>query len=131
MSCNKYCCWGVRLLWMIACSAALPGAFAGCGSKATSVPAPTAAQAISDFQQIATTVFEQMAARPEMAGGQLDILLETVEVRSQEFGQPFIGYRDLMTEIRDGWAEKPSAKVVKDGIARLREAAAAMESNEG
>lgn len=118
---------------MIACSAALalPGALTGCGSKATSVPAPIVSQAVSDFQQLATTVFEQMAARPETASVQLDILLETVEVRSQEYGQPFLGYRDLMKEIRDGWAEKPSAKAVKDGIARLREAAAAMESNEG
>jgi hypothetical protein len=131
MSCNKYFFWGVRLLWMIACSAALPGAFTGCGSKATSVPAPTAAQAISDFQQMAMDAFEHMAARPETAGGQLDILLETVEVRLQEYGEPFIGYRNLVQEVRKSWVDKPSAKAVKEGIARLREAAAAMESNEG
>jgi hypothetical protein len=121
----------VYRLWRTVGALVLAGAFTGCGSKANSVPVPTAAQAISDFQQIATTVFEQMATRPETAGGQLDVLLETVEVRSQEYGQPFIGYRDLMKEIRDGWAEKPSAKAVKDGIARLREAAAALKGNEG
>jgi hypothetical protein len=115
---------------MMACSAALvlPGAFAGCGSKATSVPAPTAGQAISDFQSIATDAFEQMAARPGAAGGQLDILRETLDVRSQEYGEPFTAYRDLVKEIRDSWTDKPSAKAVKEGVARLRDAAAAMEN---
>lgn len=115
---------------MIAFGAALvlPGAFVGCGSNATSVPAPTAAEAISDFQQIATSAFEQMAARPDDAGVQLDILLETIEVRSQEYGEPFTVYRDLVKEIRKSWADKPSAKAVKEGVARLRDAAAAMET---
>jgi hypothetical protein len=115
---------------MVACSAALvlPGAFVGCGSKATSVPAPTAAEAVSDFQQIATIAFEQMAARPDDAGVQLDILLETLDVRSQEYGEPFTAYRDLVKEIRDSWTDKPSAKAVKEGVARLRDAAAAMEN---
>ncbi len=106
----------------------LPGAFVGCGSKATSVPAPTATEAISDFQQIATSAFEQMAARPDDAGVQLDILLETIEVRSQEYGEPFTVYRDLVKEVRKSWADKPSAKAVKEGMARLRDAAAAMET---
>lgn len=113
---------------MMACTVALAAAFTGCGSKATSVPAPTTAQAISDFQQIATDAFQQMAARPDAAGVQLDILREMVEVRSQEYGEPFTGYRDLMKEVRKAWADKPPATVVKEGIARLREAATAMES---
>lgn len=113
---------------MMACSAAVLAAFVGCGSKATSVPAPTAAQAIGDFRQIAMDAFEQMTARPDAAGVQLDILRETLDVRSQEYGEPFTGYRDLVKEIRDSWANKPSAKAVKEGVARLRDAAAAMET---
>lgn len=113
---------------MMVCIAAVTAVFIGCGSKATSVPAPTAAEAIIDFHQIATDAFEQMVARPDAAGVQLDILLEMIEVRSQEYGEPFTGYRDLVKEIRKSWADKPSTKAVKEGIARLRNAATAMEA---
>jgi hypothetical protein len=95
----------------------------GCGSRAASVRAPTRNEAIVDFQRITTVWLDRMTAQPATAAAQLDLLLETIEARSQHYGEPFTSYLTLAKEIRQSWSGNPSPKVVKEGLNRLREAA--------
>jgi hypothetical protein len=95
----------------------------GCGYRTASVRAPTRDEAIGDFQRITTVWLDRMAAQPATAAAQLDLLLETIEARSQHYGEPFTSYLTLAKETRQSWSGNPSPKVVKDGLDRLREAA--------
>jgi hypothetical protein len=96
----------------------------GCGSQSASVRAPTRDEAIVDFQRITAAWFDRMAAQPATAATQLDLLLETIEARSQHYGEPFTTYLTLAKETRQSWSGKGSPKAVTDGVARLRAAAA-------
>lgn len=96
----------------------------GCGSRTASVRVPTRNEAIVDFQRITAVWFDRMTAQPATAAAQLDLLLETIEARSQHYGEPFTSYLTLAKETRQSWSGKASPKAVTDGVERLRAAAA-------
>ena len=96
----------------------------GCGSRAASVRAPTRDESIIDFKRTTAVWFDRMTAQPATAAAQLDLLLETIEARSQHYGEPFTSYLTLAKETRQSWSGKASLKAVTDGVERLRAAAA-------
>jgi hypothetical protein len=110
-------CWLPGVLLMAALAT-------GCGSKATSVPPPTHAEAIRDFRGMLEFQLDRLLAQPATAPVSLAILMETIEARVREHGEPFQGYLELAREIQTSWGSKPSAAAVKQGVTALREALA-------
>lgn len=110
-------CWLPGVLLMAALAT-------GCGSKATSVPPPTRAEAIRDFRGMLELQFDRLLAQPANAPTSLAILMETIEARVREHGEPFQGYLEFAREIQTSWGAKPSATAVKQGVTALREALA-------
>jgi hypothetical protein len=96
----------------------------GCGYRTASVRAPTRDESIIDFKRTTAVWFDRMTAQPATAAAQLDLLLETIEARSQHYGEPFTSYLTLAKETRQSWSGKASLKAVTDGVERLRAAAA-------
>lgn len=99
----------------------------GCGPGVKKTPPPTLAETIRDVRDMAEFACGRMLADPARAAGELAMLKEGLEARSQSCGEPFTTLLATVSEIQAAWSGQPSAAAVKQGVATLRESLARMD----
>ena len=108
----------------------LAAATIGCGPGVKTTAAPTLAEAIRSFREIAEAECGRILASPAGAANSLAVFKEGIEARSRDYGEPFTSYLATASEIKASWAGKPSAAAVKQGVAALREALTRLDQSQ-
>ena len=102
-------------------------AVGGCGPALKTAPRPTMAQAIHDVRSLAEDSFRVMLSNPAGAGTQLEILIETLEVRDTEYGGRFKDLLGQAKTVRISLGTRPTPQQVNEAIASLRQTVAGMK----
>lgn len=107
----------------------LAAAAPGCGPGVKKTPPPTLAETIRDVRDMAESGCGRMLAEPARAAGEIAMLKEGLEARSQFHGEPFTTFLATISEIQASWAGKPTAAAVQQGVATLRDALARLDES--